>query len=336
MSDMDGYYVIKPMPTGTFDLRSTFMGYCSHMIQGVRVKSKQILFLDIELDHSAEVVEQIVEKDTAGSALVFAGSDQHSVFVSELFLDKGYYQLSENGSNHNSNGTRVVTNRIESDPGIKLDGVVVTAYKNRMIDADQTITGMWIDSKQIKRMPNRTSEAIASLAGGVFSRDGEMGSVRGSRPGSTIIYVDGVRVIGSSNVPQAAIAEVSVFLGGIPAEYGDTRGGVVNITTKSYLGDFAYIPKEKKEQTIEIPALAVYHRAREFPTLVYDKTESATDGNDFRTTLYWNGDIHLDETGTAHIEFYNSNAVSTFNITMEGVSDNGLVGRAKKSYITEK
>jgi len=145
-----------------------------------------------------------------------------------------------------------------------------------------------------------------------------------------------VRVIGSANVPQAAIAEVSVFLGGIPAEYGDSRGGIVSITTKSYLGDFSYVRKEKKEQTIEIPALAVYHMAREFPALVYESEETSISRDDFKTTLFWEGDIKLDENGKAQLEFNNSDAESTFCVWVEGVSTDGLPGSAEKTYVVEK
>lgn len=57
----------------------------------------------------------------------------------------------------------------------------------------------------------------------------------GSRTGSTLYMVDGVKVMGSDpTLPNRGIGEVVVYMGGIPAQYGDTTGGVVLINTKSY------------------------------------------------------------------------------------------------------
>jgi len=46
------------------------------------------------------------------------------------------------------------------------------------------------------------------------------------------MYIDGIRVRGSSALPPSAIEQVSVILGGIPAQYGDAVGGIINVTTK--------------------------------------------------------------------------------------------------------
>ena len=54
----------------------------------------------------------------------------------------------------------------------------------------------------------------------------------GSRADGTAYYVDGVRVIGGNNTPQAAQDQISVIQGGVPAMIGDFTGGAVNITTK--------------------------------------------------------------------------------------------------------
>jgi hypothetical protein len=57
----------------------------------------------------------------------------------------------------------------------------------------------------------------------------------GSRSGSTLYLVDGVKVMGPEpNIPNRGIAEISVYIGGIPAQYGDTTSGVVVINTRSY------------------------------------------------------------------------------------------------------
>ncbi|MEZ5196536.1 MAG: hypothetical protein R2764_09085 [Bacteroidales bacterium] len=45
-------------------------------------------------------------------------------------------------------------------------------------------------------MPNRNANAIATTIGGVFSADGE-GNVRGARDDQTVMYIDGIKVLGS-------------------------------------------------------------------------------------------------------------------------------------------
>jgi outer membrane receptor protein involved in Fe transport len=110
---------------------------------------------------------------------------------------------------------------------------VVTEYVVPLIDADQTQSGATLTSEEIKKMPGRSAASVAATVGGVFAdENGNIGGIRGSRSSGTVTYVDGVRVRGSSGVPQSAIDQVTVITGGLPAMYGDATGGIINITTK--------------------------------------------------------------------------------------------------------
>ena len=114
---------------------------------------------------------------------------------------------------------------------INLNEVTVVDYEIPLISKDNTSTGASITSEEIAKLPVRSAEGVAASVGGVFSSDGEVGSIRGSREGA-VYYIDGVKVIGSSSVPQGAIDQVDVILGGTPAMYGDAMGGIINMTTK--------------------------------------------------------------------------------------------------------
>lgn len=61
-------------------------------------------------------------------------------------------------------------------------------------------------------------------------------------------------------------------------------------------------------------------------------TEKARRSNvpDYRTTLYWNPAVELDETGHATVEFYTSDAPADYDITIEGVTRTGKVVRATR------
>ena len=114
---------------------------------------------------------------------------------------------------------------------INLNEVTVVDYEIPLISKDNTTQGASITSEEIAKLPVRSAEGVAASVGGVFSSDGEVGSIRGSREGA-VYYIDGVKVIGSTSVPQGAIDQVDVILGGTPAMYGDAMGGIINMTTK--------------------------------------------------------------------------------------------------------
>jgi outer membrane cobalamin receptor len=62
---------------------------------------------------------------------------------------------------------------------------------------------------------------------------------RGSRAGSVVYYIDGVKVRENvPNIPSSGIASISVYTGGMPATYGDSTGGVVVINTKSFIQEY--------------------------------------------------------------------------------------------------
>lgn len=110
--------------------------------------------------------------------------------------------------------------------------VEIREYKVPLIAKDQTASGGTVTSEDIAKMPGRSAAAVATTVGGVYSEDGEVGSIRGARSEGTVYYVDGVKVRGSSSVPKSAIEQVQVITGGLPAQYGDATGGIISLTTK--------------------------------------------------------------------------------------------------------
>ncbi len=77
----------------------------------------------------------------------------------------------------------------------------------------------------IKRVPSavETSEGI---------------SFKGSRPGTGVYYIDGVRTYNELSVPMSAVSSIEVYNGGIPARYGNTTSAVIVVETKSYIDKF--------------------------------------------------------------------------------------------------
>lgn len=80
---------------------------------------------------------------------------------------------------------------------------------------------------------------------------------------------------------------------------------------------------------------AKYYRARRFYTPKYESTEPVEVRTDFRQTIFWEPNLMIDKTGEAKITFYNSDDVSTFRATVEGIATNGGVGRQEYTYYTQ-
>ncbi|MFT7154833.1 MAG: hypothetical protein ACI9Z7_001909, partial [Alteromonas macleodii] len=121
--------------------------------------------------------------------------------------------------------------KFEMSAGVRLDEVQVVAYVIPLIEKDGG-SNVTISGDDIAKMPSRGAAAAVTTVAGVQDNDGAIGSIKGTRSGSTDTYIDGVKVRGGSNLPQAAIAQVTVQTGGIPAQFGDITGGVISITTK--------------------------------------------------------------------------------------------------------
>lgn len=72
------------------------------------------------------------------------------------------------------------------------------------------------------------------------SDDGKELYFRGSRAGNVKYVFEGMTLIGSTSVPNGAVGEIAVYTGGVPSGYGDTIGGVVVITMKSFFDQYRW------------------------------------------------------------------------------------------------
>lgn len=168
-TDFDGFYTIKPLDPGKYDVTISALGFGTRVIQGVQINSDKIT--------------ELSEKLTEESKLI--------------------------------------------------DMVEVVAYKVPLIDKENNSTKTTITADEIKSLPTRNVQSIASTSAGVYQSDeGEGVSIKGARSNGTEYYIDGIRVRGSTNLPANAIEQLTVITGGVPAKYGDATGGIINITTR--------------------------------------------------------------------------------------------------------
>ncbi len=116
--------------------------------------------------------------------------------------------------------------------GAELGTVEVFDYKVPLIDKDGGSSGGTITREDLKNMPSRSVTGLAQTVAGATDTGSGI-SIRGAREGSTWIYIDGIKVRGSSALPKSAVEEISVITGGIPANIGDATGGVINVSLRS-------------------------------------------------------------------------------------------------------
>ncbi len=159
----------------------------------------------------------------------------------------GYQNMRQTGVVINSN--KFTELNVGLNQGIELKEFEVVQYQVPLIQKDGGASGGTITREDIARMPGRSAASIATtVAGTSTTGTGDGGiSIRGARSDNTYYYIDGVKVPANAGtgLPKAAIEEVQVITGGVPANYGDVTGGVINITTRgpsrSFFGGVEYL-----------------------------------------------------------------------------------------------
>lgn len=108
-----------------------------------------------------------------------------------------------------------------------------------MIKKDEVSTRHYITSEEIELQPIDSFQEIARNQAGVVGNH-----FRGGRTGEVMVLIDGIPVrdqagiysgdLGgfTSDVPEYAIEEMDVTLGGFSAEYGNVQSGILNLALK--------------------------------------------------------------------------------------------------------
>jgi alpha-2-macroglobulin-like protein len=123
--------------------------------------------------------------------------------------------------------------------------------------------------------------------------------------------------------------------GAATAIYGSTAAnGVIMIDTKKFRNSKKQfnITKNYFYTTKKFMANGtVFSAVKKFYAPKYENITTET-RTDFRETIYWNPTVQTDKNGKAVLEFYNSDASTTFRVITEGIGYNGVLGRTEKTY----
>lgn len=118
---------------------------------------------------------------------------------------------------------------------------------------------------------------------------------------------------------------------------GRAANGVVIIDLKKIRSEKLGIKFTNRYYYASLPVYTsgtAFAVARKFYVPKYSTT-ATSDRTDFRETVYWNPVVQTDKNGTAAVEFYNSDASTTFRAITEGIGYNGKLGRAEATYAVQ-
>jgi hypothetical protein len=153
--------------------------------------------------------------------------------------------------------------------------------------------------------------------------------------GPALIIIDGIEANPedlSSIAHDGDVTKIETINSGRAAALGS---GGENGAILIYLKEGLHSKKSTVFHSI-ILEINGYQDARFFYSPKYYTTSTVTDITDIRNTLYWNPYIQPDGNGNAEISYYNSEANTNVNVTLEGITSNGIPIVVKTNYSIKK
>lgn len=227
-----------------------------------------------------------------------------------------------------------------------VEEVVILGYS---AEREKKSLSSYVQITKVESLLNNVPNALQGKIAGL-----EITQNSGNPGNSATVVVRGVSSISNGKQPL-------VVVDGIPTDYPNFKINTDNISTVTVLKDasataiygsrgsngviiittlnskyyknfidlhanpfFAY-------KTLNEEDLITTSYSRTFKYPVYE-TPVTNYRTDFRETIYWNPTIQTDKNGKAKVEFFNSDANTTFRAIAEGISANGLLGREEKTY----
>ncbi|WP_111706387.1 TonB-dependent receptor [Lutibacter citreus] len=218
----------------------------------------------------------------------------------------------------------------------RLDEILIIGKKKE--EEDQNDFGFsdhrYVASKEDANFSSIYDLIQFSIPGTVIANDTISFSRNNGAPALIIVDEMETESTDVSVIPPSSVARIEALIGANAAGFGP-RGvnGVILIYTKDGKG----IPTEKRKFHTITKIIDGFYNARNFYSPNYDvKKEKAWDETaDIRNTLYWNPYVHPDANGNVSISYFNSEVKTTVNISLEGITQNGIPIVIKKNYLVE-
>ena len=158
----------------------------------------------------------------------------------------------------------------------------------------------------------------------MFIIDGQMISGDGS--------VDMLNNVIVSTVQTIEVLKSTSYL----AVYGqNASGGALVITTKVGNPESSDSYAFKSVPGVIYTRFNGFYRPRQFYVPKYTYTGTDAKGNDARTAIYWNPNMMTAADGNMPVEFYNSDVKGNYRAVVEGIDNDGRIGRYVYRYRVE-
>ncbi len=199
---------------------------------------------------AGKVVDEKKEPMINATIQVYSGGIQKGGVVTDYDgnfvvkpLDPGYYDVLVLYAGYDSimitqvvvsPGARTTQNFTMQRHTKEMKTFTIIAYKKPLVDQDKPASHI-LTKEEIANIPTTQITDMVSTNSNVYQskRGGDL-NIGGSRSGTTQYIVDGVVVRGTTNIDmaQGSVDQIEVITSGVPANYGDISGGVVNITSR--------------------------------------------------------------------------------------------------------
>lgn len=151
-----------------------------------------------------------------------------------------------------------------------------------------------------------------------------------------VIYVDGV-IYEDPNVPFPPLAISSIERVDIIDRNNPTGMALLGVRGSNG-GIFIYtkrgVPDEVRETYLKgviQQKIKGFSKYREFYSPIYTEENSNSEKPDYRTTLYWNPSVKM-ENGAATVSFFTSDDIARFKVLVEGITKTGNICLGETSF----
>ncbi|MFI3292389.1 MAG: MG2 domain-containing protein [Rikenellaceae bacterium] len=212
---------------------------------------------------------------------------------------------------------------------IELESVVVTTQAVSKVEHSGFATRS-TEREELQSMGGVTLDNIIATYMGIVV-DGDEVTYRG---GSVTFRVDGMEYEYSDlSLLTTDLVEQIDFFDSTSSTglFSGMSGNIFNIT----LMDGASIPTLRLPNIVNYAPLG-YQRVEKFYAPAYDTPSKKSNlPPDFRTTIFWSGDITPDAEGNMSFEFYTADRATRYRITVEGVTNAGEICHSETTVIRE-
>jgi hypothetical protein len=211
---------------------------------------------------------------------------------------------------------------------IGLDELIVKGNKKQQVNSTDIYSGMastQLTSEDLDKQPGMNVMDIISTVPGVQVTGSQI-SIRGSQ-NNPMFMIDGIETDNIDDLTYLTTNDVegiSIFKGADASIFGSRGGnGVISITLKK-----GVIVKSVSPLSLANIMPLGYQKPSGFYVPKYEVDSiRMLSIPDLRTTIYWNPNLEVDNTGSVSVNFFTADKPNDYSVVFEGVSNAGEIIR---------